>query len=241
MVALRRHDSIAPGGHGVTLTRLDPAHRYARSIFPSRVYDPDEVNRVLKDGFQSRKIGKTVTKGKRKGWPIFTLTLEERATCPRTCEAWSYCYGNNMQAAERITPGEALETAIWSELELLQSEHPRGFLLRLHVLGDFYSLDYVNMWRQALIAFPSLHIFGFTARLPGTQIGDALAPLIDHQWERFSIRYSGGDMSTKCSEIQGSRPDSQSIPCPAQTGATDCCATCSLCWASDVSISFGRH
>ncbi len=35
--------------------------------------------------------------------------------------------------------------------------------------------------------------------------------------------------------------DPQSIPCPAQTGATDCCATCALCWQSDRSIAFKRH
>jgi hypothetical protein len=87
------------------LGALDPAYRSGRSIFPSRVFDPDEVQRVLKDGHQSRKIGKFVTKGPRRGWPLFTLTLEERATCPRSCKAWAFCYGNNMQAAERIVAG----------------------------------------------------------------------------------------------------------------------------------------
>ena len=240
-LTMRRHGSIKPNGHGITLSSLDPANRYGRSLFPSRVYDPDEVGRVLKTGHQSRKIGKAVAKGKRKGWPIFTLTLEERATCPRTCQAWSYCYGNNMQAAERITPGDDLETALWAELEVLQDKHPKGFLIRLHVLGDFYSLAYVDMWRQALIGFPALHVFGFTARLPGTSIGDALWPLTTNQWDRFAIRYSGADLPRKASNIAGSDTDSQSIICPAQTGATDCCATCSLCWASDVSISFERH
>lgn len=238
---LRRFGSIEPSGRGVTLSSLDPANRYGRTLFSSRVYDPDEVDRVFKTGHQSRKIGKTVMKGRRKGWPIFTLTLEERATCPRTCEAWSFCYGNNMQAAERITAGEDLELALWAELEVLQQLHPSGFLIRLHVLGDFYSAAYVDMWRQALIGFPALHVFGFTARLPGTEIGDALLPLIMDQWDRFAVRFSGGDMDRKTAEIQGSRPDSQSVACPAQSGATDCCATCSLCWASDVSISFGRH
>jgi hypothetical protein len=136
------------------------------------VFDPDEVGRVLKDGHQSRKIGKAVTKGPRRGWPIFTLTLEERATCPRTCKAWGFCYGNNMQAAERIVAGERLEAALGLELLALQRQHPGGFMVRLHVLGDFYSEDYVRFWTSALDRFPALHVFGFTARLPGTPIGD---------------------------------------------------------------------
>jgi hypothetical protein len=28
---------------------------------------------------------------------------------------------------------------------------------------------------------------------------------------------------------------------PAQTGKTDCCATCALCWHSDRTIAFLRH
>src|SRR4051812_47158482 len=151
---------------GVTVSALHPAHRTGRSLFPSRIFDASEVKRVLKDGHQSRKIGKTVTKGARRGWPIFTLTLEERATCPRSCKAWGICYGNAMQAAERIVAGAELEKALWDELGALQRKHRRGFMVRLHVLGDFYSTAYVQLWANALKAFPALHVFGFTARDP---------------------------------------------------------------------------
>lgn len=238
--ALRRHGSITPSGRGVTLSTLHPAHRAARSAFPSRVYDPHEVARVLKDGHQSRKIGKVVQKGRLRDAPIYTLTLEERATCPRTCAAWSICYGNNMQAAERIVAGTALEAALWSELTALNAAHPRGFLVRLHVLGDFYSEAYVDLWARALDAFPALTVFGFTARLPGTPIGDRLLEIAAGSWGRFALRFSGmaGDrMASRLAD--GTDPDA--IPCPGQTGQADCCATCALCWQSDRSISFRRH
>lgn len=239
--ALRRFGSIKPKGSRVVLSALDPAHRSGRSIFPSRVFDPDEVKRVLKTGHQSRKIGKFVTKGKRAGWPIFTLTLEERATCPRNCKAWAFCYGNGMQAAERIVAGPELEAALWSELSLLQTRHPSGFMVRLHVLGDFYSLGYVGLWDRALTAFPALHVFGFTARLPGTPMGDALWAMSEADWDRFAIRFSGLNSDMKASALQGDSPPIRAIPCPAQTDATQCCATCALCWNSRRSISFARH
>lgn len=35
--------------------------------------------------------------------------------------------------------------------------------------------------------------------------------------------------------------DPDAILCPAQTGATDCCATCVLCWQSERSIAFRPH
>ena len=236
----RRHPSIHPTGRGVTISVLHPAHRTGRSIFPSRVYDPDEVARVLKDGHQSRKIGKIVEKGKLRGAPIFTLTLEERATCPRSCAAWSFCYGNGMQAAERIVAGAPLEQALWNELAALSASYPAGFVIRLHVLGDFYSLDYVDLWRRALGAFPAMTVFGFTARLPGTPIGDALWELAGNDWRRFAMRFSGMGGELWASQI-GAAADPMAIPCPAQTGATDCCATCALCWSTNRSISFARH
>ena len=240
--SMRRFGSVAPSGHGVTIPAYHPASKGARSIFPSRVYDPDEVARVLKTGHQSRKIGKTVAKGHRKGWPIFTLTLEERATCPRTCLMWQSCYGNNCHAAERIVAGPDLERALIAELGALQRKHPRGFLVRLHVLGDFYSTAYVEVWREALVCFPALHVFGFTARPRDSEIGDSVARLTDEfGWERFAIRYSGAGEAERSADILGSGAHERAIPCPAQTGAVDCCATCSICWASERSIGFARH
>jgi len=84
---LRRHATIEPTGAGVTIGALHPAYRSGRTIFPSRVFDADEVQHILKSGHQNRKIGRDVRKGPRRGWPIYMLTLEERATCPRSCKA----------------------------------------------------------------------------------------------------------------------------------------------------------
>lgn len=236
---LRRHGH-AKTQRAIVLPALHPANRSGRSIFPGRIFDPDEVKRVLKDGHQSRKIGKTVAKGPRRGWPIYTLTLEERATCPRTCEAWSFCYGNHMQAAERIVAGKALEAQLWSELSDLQRRHSGGFLVRLHVLGDFYSEEYVRLWERALNFFPALHVFGFTARLPGTPLGDMLLEMAGARWDRFAVRFSGMRGPMLGSQLIPD-DDPQSINCPAQTGATECCATCALCWSTERSIAFARH
>jgi hypothetical protein len=237
---LRRFGSIAPSGRGIVLRSFDAAARSGRSIFPSRVFAPDELPRLLKSGHNSRKIGAFVTKGRRKGWPIYTLTLEERATCPRTCREWLHCYGNNMQAAERIEAGDDLEARLYGEVKALASAHPAGFMVRLHVLGDFYSERYVALWQAMLALYPNLHVFGFTAHQPGTPIGDALREIYANQWERFAVRVSGMSGPEMAAQVAPD-DDPQSIDCPAQTGATDCCATCALCWHSTRSISFRRH
>lgn len=239
--ALRRFGTIEASGAGVVLSALHPAHRTGRSIFSSRVFDPGEVKRVLKDGHQSRKIGKIVTKGRYKGFFIFTLTLEERATCPRSCLQWAHCFGNNMQAAERIVGGPELETTLWDELATLQREHPGGFLVRLHVLGDFYSVDYAQLWHEALEAYPALHVFGYSAREPSGEIGQLLCEMIAVWPERFHLRFSGWSGPKNGAVVVEHGEVTPHIICPAQTGKTECCATCGFCWHSDKTIAFLRH
>lgn len=242
---LRRHQSPHKrkerGINAVVLSALDPAYRTGRSLFPSRVFDPDEVQRLLKDGHQSSKIGKTVMKGKLRGCPIYTLTLEERATCPRSCKAWAFCYGNSMQAAERIVAGEALEARLWLELADLQAKHPSGFLVRLHVLGDFYSVEYAQLWHEALEAYPALHVFGYTARDPKSDIGQVIVEMIGVWPERFHVRFSGWNGPRNGSVVVDRAEDTEHLICPAQTGKTDCCATCAFCWHSDSTVAFLRH
>src|SRR5262245_55070681 len=59
-----------------------------RTVYPSRVYAPSrdrDAPSVLKSGINHGKIGGQILKGKWRGYPVYMLTLEERATCPTTC------------------------------------------------------------------------------------------------------------------------------------------------------------
>jgi hypothetical protein len=239
---LRRFGTLPPGGRTVTLPAFDPAARSGRTIFGRRVVDADAPARLFKRGHNSRKIGDVVQKGKWRGLPIFTLTLEERATCPRSCTIWHGCYGNNMNWAERIAHGPALEARITVELAQLARRNPAGFVVRLHILGDFYSLDYVRVWAEALDSHPGLRVFGFTARDPHScPIGAALLALSSAQWDRFALRFSGADLFDRTAEVIDVGEETAAIVCPAQRGLTDCCATCALCWQSRRPIAFQRH
>lgn len=240
---LRRFESIKPKGHGVVLKPDHPSMRFARTIFPTTVNEVGNprLKRLLKGGENSRKIGKTVMKGKLKGFPIFTLTLEERATCPRTCEVFDSCYGNGMPYAQRIKHGRAFEEALWEELAAKQAKHPNGFLVRLHILGDFYSVDYVELWAEALEAYPALHVFGYTARDPQSDIGEVVCEMLGVWPERFHVRFSGWGGARNGSVVVESAEATEHVVCPAQTGGTAMCATCALCWHSDRTIAFLRH
>ena len=239
--------------HPERVTGLAPGHaalREGRTLFPTTVVDARDSQRLLVSGKNSRKLGDVVSKGPWAGWPIFHLTLEERATCPKSCQHWATCYGNGMPLARRHRHGADLEGLLDQELEGLQKVYPEGFVVRLHQLGDFYSVDYVRRWAEWLDRFPALHVFGYTAWPLTSEIGGKLRILAAKRWDRFAIRTSapeslgGMDAVTAWKMPEGDHTEEGAIVCPAQTGKTSCCGSCGLCWADaakDRTIAFIAH
>lgn len=237
-----RRKGHATSGRSVRLVAEHPAILESRTLFPSTVKFAEETKRLLKSGHNSSKIGKEVTKGRLAGCPIYTLTLQERATCPRSCAHWLTCYGNNMHFAERIHHDSDFEEVLWLELEALQAKYPRGYLVRLHVLGDFYSEAYVHLWLRALDAFPALHVFGYTARELESPIGKVIYTAAQVRWDRFAIRFSGQDWREMgAPTVSKGVKHPVAITCPAQLDKTACCGTCGLCWSTRRSVAFEQH
>lgn len=228
-----------------------PALAEGRTIFPATVVDTWDSPRFLVSGANNPKLGKAVMKGPRAGWPIFQVSLEERATCPRSCAMWADCYGNTMPYARRHRPDEDFLGVFKAEVITVARAHPDGLLVRLHALGDFYSVEYVEAWRSLLAGLPQLHAFGYTARredaddAESVEIARRVRMLADQDWGRFAIRFSRAAPGAQRSVVVDEdplRPDV--IMCPAQTEATTACATCGLCWADAArhkTIGFLRH
>jgi len=223
-----------------------------RTIFMKTVTPSTQSPRFLVSGHSNTKLGKAVLKGPLAGYAIYQLSLEERATCPRSCQQWASCYGNSMPFARRHTPDADFERLLIAEVTTLCRAHPDGLLIRLHVLGDFYSVEYVYIWASLLKQFPQLTVFGYTSRRtddadPETvRIARALKVLTDGAWSRFAIRTSGaGNPERSQAIVVDEDPDlPDTIVCPAQTKATEACASCGLCWstgARDKKIAFLRH
>ncbi len=236
---LRRFAAVLPHAQreGAGLRVDHPALSERRSIFPSTVHFADEVDRVLVSGANNPKLGLRVEKGPWRGMPIYHLTLEERATCPETCSLWRECYGNTMHLARRHRHGRELETVLGAELRGLADKHPQGFVVRLHTLGDFYSVRYASLWAVWLRWIPQLHIFGYSAREDGTSIADVIERLNGRFRGRCLIRFSRPRPSGMAYEATTiwEQPEGQwldaGLVCPAQTERTACCATCGLCWS----------
>lgn len=200
---------------------------------------------VLVSGHSNVKIGRDVRKGHLRGYWIYTLTLEERATCPRSCHHWQDCYGNNMPWAKRVdhSDHEALCAAIEADIKRLLAVRGRvGILIRLHALGDFYSVPYVEFWRTMLTLHPRLAIYGYTAR-SGDEIARSIALTKRLHPDRFRIRWSDGGEASDCTTSIESAADCpvNAFVCPEQTSRVETCAQCAACWSGDKNVAFVSH
>lgn len=233
-------------GKSASLPAYDhPALISGHTIYPTTVRAGRD-RWALKSGENSAKVGGLIMKGKWTGFPVYTLTLEERATCPTSCHHWRSCFGNKMQYADRVAAGPDLEWRLPREIALLEAYHPNGFAVRLHILGDFYSVEYVDLWRRLLERHPALNIFGYTARHDKDDaIADALKAMVQDQWKRFAIRFSNAPESFGApATISVEHPfqvPAGTVQCPEQIGKTESCSTCALCWQSKRRIAFLQH
>lgn len=218
-----------------------PAHtRYRKGV------KPPSIN-MLKPGTNNAKLGGYVTAKKWQGMAMYSLTLEERATCPTTCQQWENCYGNNMPFAHRFdhTHPDFL-LALGMQLTKLHKKHKdEGVVVRLHVLGDFFSPAYVEWWKWALNTFPWLNAFGYTHQPRSSTIGKMIESLNTRRADRWQVRFSDDKTTTMAAHVvpEHTQPvKGVSVLCPEQTGAAKSCAACGLCWsAPNREILFVEH
>lgn len=227
---------------------------YRHGVHPPRLERPksNTAYRVLVSAHNNAKIGRDVRKGKLRGYRIFTLSLEERATCPRSCEHWGNCYGNGMPYARRVDhrDRDALETAIRADIvDMMAVRGWPGVLVRLHALGDFYDERYADFWGGLVREFPRLVVFGYTAHPVRSPVGQRIAHWRDRLgFERFAVRHSDGGLRRDCTvSIYDLQAPPGAFICPEQAvgvtaaGKPILCATCALCWTTRRNVAFVNH
>jgi len=130
------------------------------------------------------------------------------------------------------------------EIESLMLKHKEGIVIRLHVLGDFYSVDYVRFWEEMLLKHPKLCLFGYTARGSLDPIGHAIWILNNRFNERCVIRQSRNheyNANSSWSYAAEESFEGKSFDCPEQTGKIKDCASCGLCWTTKKTVRFISH
>jgi len=224
------------------LNASHPALHEARTIHTKYVVPADGSRRILKTVAANDKVGKgfaLIRKGAWRGFPLFSVTLQERATCPSDCLRWSQCYGNGMAYAHRFQHGSEFEAQLVREIEEAAELYPFGFAVRLHILGDFYSVEYVTLWRNLLKRFPNLHVYGYSAQWQNPIAAAIQATRIlyrDRFWLRFSRNFEHDGEN-----IYAAEEGTKGVQCPEQTGKAQSCLDCGLCWAVNTTIIFQDH
>ena len=214
--------------------------RYLKSVKP-----PSAT--MLKPGGNNKKLGSKITTGWWENAVIYSLTLEERKTCPKNCDQWDTCYGNNMPFATRYDHThpdfyDRLEDNV-SDLinkHLWQRDEPIAF--RLHVLGDFFSVEYVDWWDKWLQDWEGIKIWGYTHHDPRSDIGLAIREMnmLDNCYIRFSDKIEM-EQHLQANVIATSDSHHTGLICPEQRGIKTGCGDCAMCWTSNKAINFLQH
>ena len=239
------------------MNRTQLAIKNGRTVYTNNVFNPFNYNTNLLKISHNKKLGKFVSKGRHKNKYLYSLSLEERKTCPTSCFHWKTCYGNNMPFAHRFRASKNLLVKLHKEIKLLSKKHKEGILIRLHVVGDFYSVAYVKFWKKMLSLYPNISVFGYTARTPYSEIGKEIVKLRNKLWNRFSVRLSNNvthKLTANSEDLLSEKlllsnnviglkcQSSHYVICPEQLNKVENCASCGLCWNNNIdNIIFKTH
>ena len=229
------------------------------TIYPKTIYTINSWedyraygHNLLKQSNNS-KLGKVVNKGAFKGKPLYSLSLVERLMgCPKNCHHWDGCYGNNMPFAHRFKTDNGLVFTKILHMELLSllKKHKQGIHIRLHVLGDFFSIQYINFWRAVVKLNPKISIYGYTAHKPTSQLGKQISKGINSiGFNRFAIRFSNSTIKLSANSteykprlIASKNVSLKSIQCLEQIDKVANCVSCALCWNKKIdNVLFYTH
>ena len=167
--------------------------------------------------------------------PSFSLPVLK--TCPGKTEFCSrLCYGlkgrftrqrirelvqNNLEASRQPDFAERMIR------EILKAK-PEAF--RLHVIGDFYSVEYVEKWLEIADRLPDVKFFGSTRSWRVLGLRDAVTRLRDlpNVYLRASIDLSHLDQPSHSWGVWSI--EGKGDPCPHDYSLADNCITCKKCW-----------
>jgi len=133
----------------------------------------------------------------------------------------------NLEASQR----EDFIKKMGYELARVKSE-----AFRLHVVGDFYSVDYVENWVEIASRFPDMIFFGSTRswRVPGLESAVAMFAALPNVHMRASIDFTHQDRPEPGWKVISI--EDEGVSCPQDYGWGKDCFNCKRCWQSKESL-----
>lgn len=181
----------------------------------------------------------------------YTWSIEAEATCPGSTEACrEVCYAKRLATRRaNVRNAWAARTALTERPDFTEiltaalAMLPAG-LLRIHVSGDFYSVEYIHAWATSLKENPHIHPWAYTRswRVPELRAAFQTAFGKIPQWLLASTDRDTGAPpegwreATMLHEVRKphKRPVLASAApsvfiCPQQTQSQPDCASCGAC------------
>lgn len=178
-----------------------------------------------------------ISRGNIKLGVLPSFSLPPGKTCPGMtpfCDRYCFaCHGRYMMpnvegSNERRHQISLSKDFVPLMIADLSKVSPPAF--RLHVVGDFYSVPYIERWLKIIHRFPDIHFFGSTRSWRVPKLVEAIEEIRDHDnvYLRASIDLTdnlspGSAWSTW--SVQG-----PGVPCPHDKGKVKSCYTCGRCW-----------
>ncbi|MBM4049590.1 MAG: hypothetical protein FJ279_31225 [Planctomycetes bacterium] len=199
-----------------------------------------------------RLFGVSLGEGNVKVGDVFTFSLPSRKTCPGASSwCWDYCYAYRY---ERCRPGcqDAYERNLSLSrdtgkfIRTLIGVLPRIMpCFRIHVGGDFYSVEYVHAWQRICSAFPQVKFWAYTRSWAAPELRTALEGL--RSLENMQLMASTDPAMPLPPSgwrvgFVDADPRAQGMLCGEQTEQQESCLACGYCFQrSEGDVIFRVH
>ena len=177
--------------------------------------------------------------------PSFSLPVI--TTCPgKTPFCDRFCYGLKgwfVLANVRETNDRRLDATLkpdFADIIVQEIRKTRAPAFRLHVIGDFYTVEYVEKWIDIADRLPDVIFFGSTRSWRCEFLSEALKTLRDlpNVYIKASVDATDNEDPFGCGwnvwTVEG-----EGTPCPHDYRLVQNCAECGRCWTiKDFNVSF---
>jgi hypothetical protein len=181
---------------------------------------------------------------------IFVFNLPIRITCPGATQ-WCAIHCYNSDDRVDVYPMDKWRINLWWAVnspaclkekiaKQLKEEYNSRTAVRFHSCGDFYSVEYIQMWREICQSFPDIRFWGYTRSWAVHDLSPYLASLVALRnvnlfasWDRDiapePIGWRKSLVAMTNEEVGLLGKTGNAYVCPEQYNLVRCCADCALC------------